>query len=582
MEFAFAQRFASVFGTPNVATPGNYCGVSRLAGASFTFGFQGIWDAGPETGVIVIWGYNGAHIMGGYIVKAINSALKAGAKLVVLDPKKIDSAKKADLWIRPRPGSDGVLALGIIKILIEEKLYDADFVADWTIGFKELSQHISTFALEEVKNITWVPIAQMRELAKLISKYKPLCLLVGNGLERSRHSFQQMRALFIMRSLVGALNKPGGNIALDHGPYTRPGRFYQLKGSPRVENISQGRVVGKEFKLAMTSAYIPTQSLITAILEEKPNPIKAGICILSNPVISYPDSLATYEAIKKLEFFVVSELFPTPTTALADIILPAAWQVEHETLGYWPGWFGEIRAYPKLVDPPGEARADIDWLNELAQRVGLGKYFWKSARESLEHMLEPSNVTYKELIEQRVLKPDKKYRSYEEGIFKTPSGKVEFYSEQLEKMGFNPIPYFAELSQFHFQASDKYPLLLFNGKEGVYMLTGYKHIKSYRKMKPQPTVELNPQTAKELNLVEGDWVYIETEKGRIKQVLALDSELDPRLVNASFGWWFPEEEEDLYQFKKSNINLLIENKLPFDGMSGSPELGGIPCRVYKA
>ena len=385
-----------------------------------------------------------------------------------------------------------------------------------------------------------------------------------------------------MRALVGHLNTPGGNISLNPAPFTRPGRFFHLKDSPRIDKIKQKKVVGNEFKLAMSSAYIPTQSLVRGILDEKPNSIKAALCILSDPLVSYPDTEMTYNAFMKLDFFVVSELFMTPTAAIADVVLPAAWGREHDTLGYWPGWFGEIRAYPKIVEPPGEARSDPDWINDLAKRLGLERFFWKDEKEAINHMLRPSGLTWEEFKDKRILHPERSYRQYEDGIFKTPSGKVEIVSEQAEKIGYDSIPKFRGLSKFRHEQTKEYPLTLFNGKEGVYMLTGYKHVQSLREMKDQPVVELNPTTAKDLGLKEGDWVYIETQKGKIKQILSLDAELDQRLVNASFGWWFPESGDALSQFKKSNINVLTDGSPPYDRGAGSLELAAIPCKVYKA
>ncbi len=114
------------------------------------------------------------------------------------------------------------------------------------------------------------------------------------------------------------------------------------------------------------------------------------------------------------------------------------------------------------------------------------------------------------------------------------------------------------------------------------MLTGYKHVEQARKHKRQPTVELHPDVAKKAGLKEGDWAYIETHKGRIKQQVVLDPDLDPRVIFVSFGWWFPEEPGDLFQFRKSNINVLTDGDPPYETMVGSEELRGIPCRVYKA
>lgn len=159
---------------------------------------------------------------------------------------------------------------------------------------------------------------------------------------------------------------------------------------------------------------------------------------------------------------------------------------------------------------------------------------------------------------------------------------MEIYSKRLEEMGFNPMPLWQELSQFP-EMPREYPLLLTNVKEDAYMLTGYKMIASLRNMKPEPTVELNPVTAEKAGLGDGDMVYIETRKGRILQRLCLNPDLDPRVVFASFGWWFPEEgESNLYGWRKSNINVLTESEPPYEMTTGTKQLRGIPCRVYKA
>jgi anaerobic selenocysteine-containing dehydrogenase len=114
------------------------------------------------------------------------------------------------------------------------------------------------------------------------------------------------------------------------------------------------------------------------------------------------------------------------------------------------------------------------------------------------------------------------------------------------------------------------------------MLTGYKHVQYARRLRPQPTVDLNPETAQKYGLKKGEWIYIETKKGRVKQILDLDSDLHPQLVYPSFGWWFPEEPEDLFSFRKSNINVMTQSEPPYDQETGSVELGAIPCKVYKA
>jgi anaerobic selenocysteine-containing dehydrogenase len=518
--------------------------------------------------------------MGGFQRENIQAALDAGAKLVVIDPKKIQLARRADLWIAPRPQSDGALAMGFIKVIIEEKLYDVDFVSKWTIGFDQLEAEIKKFSLEDVEKATWVPKDQILKAAKMFTDpgSQPVCYVDGNGMERNIHSFQIARAVNILRALSGPINVPGSNTLFTSAPFAKMGRFYFPKGNTR--NIDRG--LCSPFKVGAPGAYVPPQSLVKAILDEKPYPIKAVINMLTNPLVSYPDTEATYRAFMKLDFLVVSELFPTPTSAIADIVLPAAWGGEHEAAGYWPGWRLAIRAYPKIVDPPGEAKPNAEWINELAKRVGLREFFWENWKDCLDEIVKPAGITFEQLKEKRCLDATRECRKPEEGIFRTSSGKVEFYSNMLKQLGYSPIPNFQELTRFCYEPSQEYPLLMFNGKEPAFMNNGYKHVKLARARKPYPTVDLNPDTAARLGLHEGEWVYIETKKGRIKQILKLDRDLHPGLVFPSMGWWFPEEPEDLFQFKKSNINVLTFIEQPDDPEVGATELGAIPCRVYSA
>ena len=193
-------------------------------------------------------------------------------------------------------------------------------------------------------------------------------------------------------------------------------------------------------------------------------------------------------------------------------------------------------------------------------------------------MLEPSGMTFEAFKEKRALKPTKEYKRH---TYRTPSGKIEIYCERLRKMGYSPIPSWEEVSKVH-EISDEYPLLLTNAKEEAYMLSGFKSVASIRMIRPDPAVEMNPETALKLGLKEGEWVYIETPQGKIEQRLFLNRDLDPRVIMGAFGWWFPEKSGDEYGWRNSNINVLIKAGPEFDPSTGGITLRGIPCRVYGA
>ncbi len=571
MEFAFAQRLASAFGTPSVVTPGWSCGVPKAMAGAFTYGSPVVCDDDHLPALVVLWGSNMNQTTGGYRRESLEKVLEAGGKLIVVDPQKTDTARLADLWIRPRPGSDGALAAGVLKVILEEELYDKDIVEQWTVGFEPLKEHFATISLEEVERLTWVPRAQIEEFARTYARSKPAAMQSGNAVDQLVNSFQTTRVIAIMRAICGNVNVPGGDVVLTAPPYTRPGSFYLLNKYPRKTE----KILGKKFKFAQRSAFIPPHVLTRAILEADPCPVKAAMFILSNPVVSWPNSKETYRALMKLDFIVVSELFMTPTAALADIVLPVAWSMEHEELGYWPGWYEEIRAHPKLVDAPGECWPDTKIINELAKRLGLAEDFWADDHEALDLMLRPSGMNYQAFKEKRTLRATKEYRRHE---YDTPSRKIEIYSERLKKIGYAPLPDWDELGS-KVEMPEEYPLLLTNAKEEAYMLSGFKGVASVRIIRPDPVMELHPDTAKKYGLEEGGWAYIVTKEGKIKQRLALNRNLDPRVVVAAFGWWFPEQTGTGYGWSDSNINMLTPSGPDYDPSTGGITLRGIPCRV---
>ena len=581
LELAFAQRFASAFGTPNITTPGHICHIPTELASMLTYGSSCVADSEQLPRCIMVWGSNLFHTHAGMPLSEFNSALASGAKLIVIDPRRTNSASRADIWIKLRPSSDGALALGMIKVIIEEHLYDGDFVAQWTTGFDRLEEETKTYSLQEVEEITWVSQEQIAEAARLYAQTRPATVQWGNALEHSINSFQTCRAISILRAITGNLDIPGGEVLVAPPPVTRPGRFMLLREFPRQLE----KMAGNEFKLAARSAFIPGQSLVKAILEEKPCAVKAALLFGTNPLLSYPNANETCQALRKLEFLVVADFFMTPTAMLADLVLPSAANGEFDEIAPYPASSGAILAYSKVADPPGECWSDMRMINELARRLGLEKHFWSDESQALDYILEPSGLSFEEFKNQRYLEGNKGYRKHEAKGFRTPSGKVEIRSKQLEEFGYSTLPLYRELSQIAFDSAElvaEYPLLLTNAKERSFCHSAYRNIPSLRGIAPEPVVELSPETARRFGLREGDWIGIETRVGRIRQKLSLDNSLDPRIVFASFGWWFPEKDAStLCDWDKSNINILTESAPPHEPGLGSLTLRGVPCRVFK-
>ena len=582
MEFAFGQRFATYLQTPNVITPGNYCGVQVGTADHFTYGTMMVQsDLKTEFNCVVIWGANPLNTGGsfrGMRQEVLDAALRRGCKLIMMEPGKNRYCEKADYWLRLKPGSDGSLALGMAKVIIEEELYDKDYIAKYAVGFEELKKEIATFTLKDVERETWIDPETVRTVSRIYATTKPAQILWGNALENSVCALQICRAVTILRVLTGNVGVHGGEAVIEPATFSRPGKFYFNKKFPRPVDKS----IGREFPIAMGSAYVPTQSLVRAILSDDPYPVKMGLAHVTNPLLTYPDSAKTYEAFMKLPFLVVAEIFPTSFTTLADIVLPAAVPGEHDTIGYWPSWFGYVKAYQKVVDPPGEAWPDAKMINELAKRVGLGEYFWNDWSECLDVMLADSGLKFQDLVKQRILKPSQLFLEDRDPYFATPSGKAEIYSQQMAQMGMSPLPYWNEVSDSLYKKEDfeNFPLYLTNYKEGAYMLSGYRHLESMKKKKSEAVCYMHPDTAERYGVKNGEMIYIESRKGRIQQRLETSNDMHPQAVMAAFGWWDPKAVDDQYDWRSYNVNILTDGDPPNDPATGSVQFRGVPCRVF--
>jgi len=577
-ERAFVQRFASVLGTPNTVSIDNICHAPRTQAAIHTYGSGSILDYEQHPKCIIVWGRNSVQNGGEGSPALFRSAYDAGCKIIVIDPRRIPIVSKARIWIKPRPGSDGLLALGFLNVIINEGLYDQDFVKSWTTGFDRLKDFVAQYSVDKVAEETWIPKGEIEKVARLYATEKPAAIQWGNALDQTRNAFQTCRAVSILRAITGNIDVPGGDYIPAAVPQVPIKEFMLFEGSER-ENKEQ---IGSNFKVAAKSYMVPSQEAMGAILDEKPYPIKAAVIFGSNPLLTYTNAQKTFEALKKVEFLVVIDMFMTPTAEMADIILPVAANLEFDDLSSRPGY---IAAQPKIVDPPGDCESDIQIINMLAQKMGFGKHFWNDEASAFDMILKPLGMGYDELTEIGIFRADKKYKKYESKGFGTPSGKVELFSEQLEQMGIDPLPTYHEPPQTPLSSpviAKEYPLVLTDYKNPFYYHASHRNIPSLRKLSPEPIIEMNPKTGKKLGLVDSDYVNIETPTGKIRQKLRWNEDLDPRVVTVAHGWWFPEgKSDDLYNWDKANLNILTDDSYQSDPAMGAPTLRGIMCKVYK-
>jgi anaerobic selenocysteine-containing dehydrogenase len=580
----YLERLRNLFGTPNLVAPNHLCSVPRRIGSIITYGQSPATMPDNEADIdfppacVLIWGTNPKNTDYPTYVQ-LQRALAQGTKLIVVDPRRTGLASQANVWLQVRPGTDLALAMAMINVIISEELYDKSFVANWTVGFDKLKKHIESYTPQRVAEITWVPAEKIIEGARIYAKTRPASIRDGNGFEEKIDSVQTARALSILRAITGNLSVPGGNTDWAGLPVLSVAEFTLSSKLPKEQR--RKRLGADRGFVPMSKAeFVPSQLLIKAIIDEKPYPIRVASIHGSNPMVTFSNTKEVRQALMKLNFLAVADLFMTPTAELADVVLPVATYLEVNDVYVRP----PILSVRQKIASVGDCWSDQKIINELGKKLGFKKYFWGDVEEALDFILKPTGITFAELLKIAPIKVGREYRKYVTKGFDTPSGKVEIYSSLLEKWGHEPLPTYHEPPETPDSAPElvsHYPLIMTSWHNFAFHHSDNRQLTSLRDIE-QPFMEIHPETAKELGIADGDEVYIETKRGRIKQLAKLSDALDPRVVGVAYAWWFPEQSiQSLHGWAESNLNILTESGPPYNPQIGSTNLRGMLCRVYK-
>lgn len=567
-------RLAHIFGSPNVSTTASICYSSSFLASKHTYGFWAYPDLSHGTRCVILWGANpkATHHP---LYREVRQAVAGGAKLITIDPGA--TSANDTFALRIRPGTDGALALAMANCILEENLHDAAFVAQWTVGLERLRRHLTPYSPEIVQEETWIPAGTIREVARLYASVRPGCIVWGNALESGPDNYQTSRSICILRAITGNLGVPGSDIMhADSSELRRrsPGLTRPDLVSPEMQKKHLGKLAG--FLPDFTQ--VPHHIVAKAILENDPYPVRGMYLQGGNLLSTGVDSAYMKQALSKLDFLAATDHFMTPTTALADIVFPASMYLEEEGAEqpwYWPAAFALDRA----VDP-GQTRSEGCIANDLAKRLPRGGEAFPDMAAFWNFYLQPSGLHLDQFKEKGVLLAPGLPMAHESNGFPTPSGKVELYSETLEQWGFAPLPVHVPPSA----TSERYPLVLSSKKSPVFYHSCGRHTVSLREASRGPVALIHPETAREIGLAEGDTALISTPRGQIRQQIRFDERLDPRLVFAEHGWWFPEQgpeagESPGYGWQQANLNMLTDALGPRGRELGSPALRGFPCRV---
>lgn len=566
-------RLANIFGSPNVVASQDVCHAPREVSGIHTCGFYPVADLHNPTDLIMAWGSNLLDSNEeGQISSLILQQLKKGAKLVVVDPRRNGLAERADLWLQLKPGTDPALALGFINVIIAEQLYDKDFVENYTCGFEELTEHVKQYTPEAVENITGVKAELICQGARLYAGNKPAALQWGNGIEHDTNVFDSARSLLCLMAITGNLEIPGGNVNAYDPKIMRLGAFVRADLIPDKAKT----MIGAHHGTIPRMMTVPPAYFRQAILDQIPYPVKGYYGMCTNPLIAWADSRTTYEALNRLDFIAIADLFMTPTAAMADIVFPVAHQYEINDIGHYGIGHGLIFARQQVVEPPSECWPDIKILNELGKRVSLPELWHDHHDQFLDDVVKPAGMNFAEFCALGCLKGPDRFRLYVEKGFRTPSGKVELKLSQAERLKLRALPEYTGLPE---EEQADYPLLLISAKDPNYMLSSYRWVQKLRQKSPVPKVEIHPDTASAKGINSGDEVLIISPYGRIVQVAVITDRVAPNILCADLGWWFPEGNPDKqYDWQKSNFNMLTSiNRLGKE--FGTPNIKNVPCQI---
>lgn len=587
-------RFANVLETPNATSSGALiCLGPRKNAGDFTAGvFAGVDYYGPvKPEGILVWGANPA-VSGadGELQWHIKDAVRRGTPLIVVDSLPTELTAAAEIWLCPRPGTDGALALGLLNLIIENRWYDGDFVQNYTLGFEALAERCREYPPERVEQITGVRAEDQRRAAKRLSELRPLSLEWGCAVEQTSNSFQTCRAIFMIPALLGNWDVPGGFV---------PSKNIALSADPLFERLSpeQGKkIIAGGFPLndgtASPKMFAHPWLTFDAMKTGKPYKIRALLSHANNSLLSMPDANHAYDCLKELEFFVYMDFFRTPTAELADILLPAAMWPELDSYYPFPEFGDESLLCQQKLVQTGECISDEEFFLTLCQKMGLD-YGAESQREILDVGLTEmgrrfpdwAGLNFDKLKQLGSITPERQYYNYRRNGFNTPSGKFEFYCPRLKEAGADPLPFWREDRETPVSQPDlakEYPLILTTGgRKQPYFLSNNRQIASLRRLWPFPRVSMGPDTAAAYGIEDGDWVWIENSRGRITQKALILPDMAPGVVSCEMGWWYPEAGAPDYGWRESNANLLTIGEPPGDDFSGAYPLRGLLCRLEK-
>ncbi len=556
MTLYLLRLFCHLYATPNLSCTGSICNISKVMANMITYGRWTSPDY-EKTDYIILWGTN-PLVSSLRIRNRVLDAKKRGVKITVIDPRVTESAKIADRHIAPKPGTDGALALGMIKTIIEEHIFDYDFVERYTTGFSEIIKLTEGITFGEIEAITGVNSEEMKIVAREFAMIDKGSIEQGSSLDQHTNGNQTVRAVAVLLAITAKVDREGCNVFLQVAPTTQPITKDMTPPPAPPTGTNEHPIFTKYFRQGQAMTF-PEYS-------EKPGAGKIRGLIVdgSNVALTWPDSTKTEKFLKGLDFLITMDTTMSETAKLSDIVLPAAGFLERDELS-----IQQPMSLQRKIMQVGEATHDGVIWEKILKGLGLGdKIPWTTAEEGITYLLKPTGKAYNDLLESRL---DEKFHTpvigkcIENG-FPTKSGKIELSSSVFRETGYAPAPEFKMPEE---TPDNDYPFILTTGgRIPQFNHSQFRNISALNKGNITPEFEINPDDAKDNGISGGEEYYLSTKRGKIKVKANVTEKVMKGVIHMLHGW------------NEANINLLTDIEAR-DPISGFPSLKSLACRVER-
>jgi anaerobic selenocysteine-containing dehydrogenase len=493
---------------------GSLCWAAGIAAQRYDFG--DVRGHAPhdmaKARCLMIWGRNPVAT-NPHLMPFVQEARRRGALLIVIDPLKTLSARQADIHLQPRPGTDGALALGMARHLLDIDRIDRSFIDRHTVGFKRLAASLKSFSPEQAAAITGIEAQRITATAETYAERAPACILIGMGLQRYANGGRTVRCIDALGALTGNIGRSGGGVNYANRSIVR-WIERQPPGTPQPDH--------RTFPLAQMARFLR---------QAADPPIAVAMIAKANPLVQMPNTQALAAALAAVPFKIVVDMFMTDTAQAADLVLPCTSILEEEDLVYSSMFTPYLTYAARAVPPPEGLLGEYEIFRRLARRMDLAAYPDMPPRTFLAQAIRPLTEAYGVTLESLAVSPFKVPENdvpWSDGRFATPSGCYEFYSRRAAEDGRTPLPAYRPPHA----APALFPLRFLTPHHAHSM-----HSQQFAFRREPPQVALHPTETERFGLHNGQAVRISSPQGHIEAILLTDAGIPPGILKMDQGWW---------------------------------------------